>query len=211
MDRPLGNLLMRRAIARNSILFAIVAITACGTGESKTSPLRGRVLPEPWEKPDFTLADTDGNAFAFGPRTEGFVTLLFFGYTYCPDVCPVHMANLGAVLRRMDPQIAGKVKVVFVTTDPARDTPERLRDWLNGFDPSFIGLTGPLDSVNAIQQAIGLPPSILGELEDGSYTVGHAAQVVAYTTDNKSHVQYPFGTRQEDWAHDIPLLVKGKW
>jgi protein SCO1/2 len=121
------------------------------------------------------------------------------------------MANLGAVLRRMDPQIAGKVKVVFVTTDPARDTPERLRDWLNGFDPSFIGLTGPLDSVNAIQQAIGLPPSILGELEDGSYTVGHAAQVVAYTTDNKSHVQYPFGTRQEDWAHDIPLLVKGKW
>jgi protein SCO1/2 len=175
--------------------------------------LRGRLLLDPWEKPDFSLTDTGGDKFDFQADTEGFVTFLFFGYTYCPDICPVHMANLGAVLKRLDPQIAGKVKVVFVTTDPDRDTPERVRDWLNTFDSSFIGLLGSLDSVNAIQQRVGLPPAVIIEANetDASYTVGHAASVVAYTTDDKAHVMYPFGTRQQDWAHDIPLLVRGEW
>jgi protein SCO1 len=191
---------------------SITVLTSCGPGRPPESDLRGTLLLDPWEKPDFSLTDTNGKNFDFQTGTEGFVTFLFFGYTYCPDICPVHMANLGAVLKRLDPQITGKVKVVFVTTDPERDTPERVRDWLNTFDPSFVGLLGSLDSVNVIQQRVGLPPAVLIEADgtDASYTVGHAASVVAYTTDDKAHVMYPFGTRQEDWAHDIPLLVRGE-
>jgi len=191
----------------------LALLAACGPGQPPASALRGPLLLDPWEKPNFSLTDTDGKSFDFLADTEGFVTLLFFGYTYCPDICPVHMANLGAVLKRMDPQISGKVKVVFVTTDPARDTPERVRKWLNTFDPSFVGLIGSLDSVNAIQQRVGLPPAVLIEAEEAGapYAVGHAASVVAYTRDNKAHVMYPFGIRQEDWVHDIPLLVQGEW
>ncbi len=205
---------MQRRIAGWVAAWVSVAIlVSCGPGRPPASALRGRLLLEPWEKPNFSLTDTDSKNFDFQADTEGFVTFLFFGYTYCPDICPVHMANLGAVLKRLDPQIAGKVKVVFVSTDPDRDTPERVRDWLNTFDSSFIGLIGSLDSVNVIQQRVGLPPAVLIEADqaDAPYTVGHAASVVAYTTDNKAHVMYPFGTRQEDWAHDIPRLVRGEW
>ncbi len=168
------------------------------------------LLPDAVEKVDFTLTATDGTPFSFSRETDGFVTLLFFGYTNCPDVCPIHMANLAAVLAKLPPDVSNQIKVVMVTTDPDRDDPERLRSWLHGFDRSFIGLTGPLDEVNEIQQTLRLPPATRASTAD-EYTVGHASQVVAFTTDNLAHVVYPFGTRQHDWAHDLPLLVRSTW
>jgi protein SCO1/2 len=151
-----------------------------------------------------------GGPFDFRRETDGYVTLLFFGYTHCPDVCPVHMANLGAVLDRFPFEISSRVKVVFVTTDPARDTPERLRKWLGGFSPDFIGLTGTAEQLTQAQIAAGLMPAAPDSADSGKadYGVGHAAQVLAYTPDNLERVQYPAGTRQEDWAHDLPLLVR---
>jgi protein SCO1/2 len=192
------------------ILAGLLAVGCAVEGRKSLEPgeLRGWIVSEPLPKVDFTLESMRGGEFEFLKETEGFVTLLFFGYTYCPDICPLHMANISAVLKRLPPEVANAVKVVFVTTDPERDTPERLREWLGHFDPRFIGLRGPLDQVNAIEQSIGLAPSVREELPSGGYGIGHAAQVVAYTTDNKAHVMYAFGTRQEDWAHDLPLLVK---
>ncbi len=201
---------MRRGTA---LVWALAALplAACSGGDTpRPGELRGAVYLDPLPKHDFTLATTDGEPFAFAQETEGFVTLLFFGYTYCPDVCPIHMANIAAVLHTLPPSVARQVKVVMVTTDPQRDTPERLREWLNGFDPSFVGLRGTLDEINAIQRSFGLPPaSKYGTGED--YTVGHSARVIAFTRDNRAHVGYPFGTRQQDWAHDLPMLVKADW
>ncbi len=171
------------------------------------SEMRGWMLSDPLPKVDFTLESMRGDSFDFLVETEGFVTLLFFGYTYCPDICPLHMANIGAVLKKLQPEVANKVKVVFVTTDPERDTPERLRQWLANFDPKFVGLRGTLEEVNAIQASIGLGASYREDLPSGEYGIAHAAQVLAYTTDNQAHVMYAFGTRQEDWAHDLPVLV----
>ncbi len=169
------------------------------------------VLPAPIPKADFTLPDTEGAPFALVPETEGYVTLLFFGYTYCPDICPVHMANIAAVLHRLPPQVSNRVRVVMVTVDPERDTPERLRQWLDNFDRSFVGLVGPMDEVNEIQRSLMLPAAVkLGD-DETDYLMGHAAQVIAFTTDNRAHVMYPSGTRQTDWAHDLPLLVRGDW
>lgn len=201
-----------RTLGAATALLVWAACTAGGRGP-QPGELRGTVLGEPWEKPGFTLTSTAGEAFDFRHETDGYVTLLFFGYTHCPDVCPVHMANIGTVLGRLPPDVASRIKVVFVTTDPARDTPQRLRAWLNGFDPRFVGLLGPLDTVNAIQRRLGLAPAVRQDASDGGsdYAVGHAAQVIAFTTDDRARVVYPFGTRQADWAHDLPILVRTDW
>src|SRR3984957_3943510 len=86
-------------------------------------PYRGGLVAPPLAKPRFVLRDPSGAPFDFWNRTQGSVTLLFFGYTYCPDQCPMHMANLGAALKNIPAGIADQVTLVFVSTDPARDTP----------------------------------------------------------------------------------------
>lgn len=120
------------------------------------------------------------------------------------------MANIAGALEKLPPRVGSSTRVVFVTTDPERDTPERLWSWLNSFDSRFIGLMGALEEVNEIQRNMGLAPAMKIEPDSASdgYLVGHAAQVVAFTRDNLAHVVYPFGTRQADWAHDLPILTE---
>jgi protein SCO1/2 len=211
---------VHRAAGRTALVVALVALAGCGgvdaanraAADESAPELRGRMLAEPIAKPDFTLTDTDGRAFDFRRETEGRLTLLFFGYTNCPDVCPVHMQNLGAVLAPYPYEMRQRIRVVFVTTDPERDTPERLRAWLDAIDPSFIGLSGPVDDVNRIQALVNLPAAVRDvEREDGAYLVGHAAQVLAFTPDGFGRVAYPFGTRQEDWVRDLPRLLEQDW
>lgn len=170
---------------------------------------RGVVLEHPPPPADFTLTDTHGRPFHLAGETRGYVTLLFFGYTHCPDVCPVQMANLAAVLDDLPYSERSRFKVVFVTTDPDRDTPERLRDWLDLFDRDFVGLRGALERVNEIQGKLGLPPAVLMEARgEDDYLVGHASQVVVLSPDGRPRVVYPFGIRQYDWGHDLPLLER---
>jgi protein SCO1/2 len=197
------------------VLTACVALlVGCRSGNDSASAAgyRGLVLPQPRAKVDFALTDTDGNPFRFREATEGFVTLVFFGYTYCPDVCPIHMANISTVLKGLPFDIRNEFKVVFITTDPERDTLQRLRMWLDNFDPSFIGLRGTQEEVNEIAVSLGLPPAMIVETEgEEGYLVGHSAHVMAFTKDNLAHVIYRFGTRQADWAHDLPMLVNEHW
>jgi len=191
----------------------LVAFAACDQRPRPFNPsgLAGPTLGKAIAKPDFTLTATDGTPFDFRARTKGSVTLLFFGYTHCPDVCPVHLANIAAALHTLDPDVQRKVKVVFVTTDPDRDTAPVIRAWLDKFDPGFIGLRGTLEEVNAIQRSLSLgeasrEPQLTPA--DTAYAVGHAAIVLAFTPDDSAHVVYPFGIRQTDWAKDIPLLAR---
>ncbi len=216
------------ARTRRLLLVAIAPAAAllagCGDGASaRAAPPRpewqGTLLAHPAPKPEFTLADTEGRPYDFRARTDGRVTLLFFGYTYCPDVCPIHLASIARALDDLPYEERQRVRVVFVTTDPERDTPERIREWLDAFDPSFVGLRGTFEEVNAIQARMGLPEAVridpgtpgAGIATDGGYTVGHAGQVVAYGLDDRAHLIYPFGTRQRDWAADLPKLVKERW
>lgn len=172
-------------------------------------------LQGPTPRPEFTLTDTDGRPFDFAAETQGQLTLLFFGYTHCPDICPGHLSILtGALEMPGVPQ----PKVVFVTTDPARDTPERLREWLGNFDDDYIGLTGTIEEVAAAEAAAFVGGSM--RLDDegrpaavepdpaSDYEVGHAAQILAYTPDDQSHVAYPFGVRSQDWVDDLPRLLE---
>lgn len=174
---------------------------------------RGRVIENPGPRPDFVLHDARGGTFEFREETEGRLALLFFGYTHCPDVCPIHMSSIAEVKRDLGLELGRSMKVIFVTVDPARDTPERIVSWLAGFDPEFVGLYGEPAKVDSIQLALGLPPAMVPEPagaadgEAADYDVGHASAVVAFPPGDGIRVMYPHGTRQEDWRHDLAALA----
>ena len=173
---------------------------------------RGGLISPSLPKPIFTLTDTSGASFDLRARTKGAVTLLFFGYTSCPDMCPLQMSTIAKALRSIPADVADQFKVVFVTTDPDRDTPQVLRSWLDHFDKRFIGLTGTEAAIVAAQIAANLPPAKKSAVRpDGSYEVGHSAFVLVYTRDNLAHIIYPVGVKQEDWVHDLPYLAKETW
>lgn len=157
-------------------------------------------------KPEFVLTDTSGRSFDFRAETAGKLTLLYFGYTYCPDVCSVQLAQIASVLNTL-PAVDRDTVVVFVTVDPERDTPEIIRAFLDKFDSTFVGLTGSVSDVAAAQLAAGLPvASKLGDPPD--YAMSHSGAVLAFAPDGFAYTQYPFGTRQTQWAHDLPKLLE---
>ena len=202
---------IRARLAWVGLTLALACSPAGGGPEAGADGgIRGAVLDPPLGKPDFTLSDTEGQPWNFRTETDGKLTLLFFGYTNCPDVCPVHMGNLGTVIAKYPFETRDRIRVVFVTTDPARDTAERLKSWLGTFGGGIVGLRGDIAEVNRIQAELGLPPAQLPDSAEAGadYPVGHSARVLAFTPDNLGRVAYPFGTRQEDWVHDLPLLLK---
>lgn len=194
-------------------LLSLITSAGCKPAAPKAVSLDGLMGPKvtpPIVKPEFVLNSTAGTPFDFRKETEGDATLLFFGYTHCPDVCPVHLANIAAALKTLDPSVGEHLKVVFVTTDPARDTPEVVRAWLDKFDKRFIGLVGRREEVTAILQQMRLPPFAIDSTPgDSTYYVDHVAMVLAFTRDDSAHVVYPFGVKQSDWAHDLVILTKG--
>jgi protein SCO1/2 len=199
------------ALALAASLIAAFAV-ACGADEEKETPAleyRGDAIANPWDKPDFTLTDTEGNPFDFRKETDGRVTALYFGYTHCPDICPTHMADLASALSA-HPDLGRQVQVVFVTVDPARDDAERLRAFLDAFDEDFIGLYGTPAQVDAASQdALGdlWRPFATYVTHGNDYTVSHPAFVIGYGTDNKAHVLWQLNTRTADYANDMQLLI----
>lgn len=168
---------------------------------------RGRVVEDAGPRPDFVLQDARGGTFDFREETEGRLALLFFGYTHCPDVCPIHMSSIAEVKRDLGAEFGRDTKVIFVTVDPKRDTPERLVSWLAGFDREFIGLYGEPAKVDSIQMSLGLPPAMVPDTAADDYDVGHGSPVVAFPAGDEIRVMFPFGTRQEDWRHDLEALA----
>jgi protein SCO1/2 len=203
-----------RTVRLVRLLFALaLAVTfACKPAAPKAfnpDGLSGPQILPPLPKPELVLTTTEGKPFDLKKETEGYVTLLFFGYTNCPDVCPVHMANIAGAMKLLGPEITNRIKVVFVTVDPARDTPEVMRTWLDHFDRRFIGLRGDSASVASAFTQLRLGQTVHEPGADTTrYTVGHAAIVLAFSTDNLAHVVYPFGIRQSDWSKDLTLLVE---
>lgn|SRR5690606_5984668 len=166
--------------------------------------LRGTELPAPQPRPRFTLTTTDGRPFDFAAETRGRLTLLFFGYTSCPDVCPIHLATLADALD----EVSAEPLVVFVGVDPHRDTPTAVREYLDRYDTDFIGLVGTSEELEAAQRAAEVPVAVSERVEGvDDYLVGHASQILAYTADDLAHVVYPFGVRRQDWVHDLPRLA----
>lgn len=164
----------------------------------------GLVPPQP--RPSFTLTDTSGKSYAFGRATAGKPTLLYFGYTHCPDVCPTTMADIGQALRTVPSDVQRRTQVVFVTTDVKRDTGPVMAAWLAHFDTDlpnrFVGLTGTQAQIDAAQAAAHVQ---LAE-DEGQQ---HSAEVLLYGSDDYARVQYLQSTNEADQiGHDLPLVAK---
>jgi protein SCO1 len=186
------------------LAIAAVAIAWKDDGTPTASRWGGRQLDPAPARPATDLIDTSGAPFDLRTATAGQLTLVFFGYTNCPDICSIQMATLKQSLDRVEVP----AKVVFITTDPDRDTPERLRSWLDSYDPSFIGLTGTPEAIDRAQQEMGVTVAVADDASsNGDYTVGHSSAVYVFTGDDLAHLAYPAGTRQEDWADDLPDIA----
>jgi protein SCO1/2 len=201
------------------LLVGGLGLTACGSGTadaSGTAPVAsvsapasrydGVNLDPPYQRPRFTLTSDSGGTYDFTTATKGRPTLLFFGYTNCPDVCPTTMADIAVALRDVGPALAKQVRVVFVTTDRKRDTPARLAQWLGRFDADlpakFIGLTGSQQALDQAQLSAGVPVA-----QDGGQT--HSALLLLYGADDKAHVAFDAGNSAKDIAHDLELVANG--
>jgi len=172
--------------------------------------LRGFALQTPLAEPAVTLTDTAGRPRDLRRTIPGHVTMLYFGYTHCPDICPTTMADIAAALTLVPAAVRAKVDVVFVTTDPGRDNPSVLRRWLAGFDPSFVGLTGSAADINRAATAVSVALPSPSPGPDGTPILLHGTQITVFGPDGVARVAYDAGTSIADYAHDLPLLLAGQ-
>lgn len=194
------------------VAYALVALLvgACGGGEDSPAVYTATVDP-PYEKPYETLTDTSGKPFNIRQQTEGYLTLLYLGYTHCPDICPTQMADLAEALKSLGAGVRRQTRVIFITVDPERDTAEVMRDWLNLFDASFVGLRAEPQTLARLLNGFSMEYPKRTDLEEGYYTVSHAAFIIAFTRDNMGHVVFPAGMPVKDLKDEIPHLLKEDW
>ena len=220
-------------------LAAALPLSGCSTGKApaKAASLTAGatyhgVEPEPVpSRPSYVLTDTSGNRFDFAAQTRGRPTFVYFGYTHCPDECPTAMADVAAALRRATPELRKQARVVFVTTDAKRDSGPVLRQWLDQFSTSFIGLTGTQSELDSAARASGVAPGRVGPEPSTlpgqpdqhvekpgtaahkhfgplGYSVAHSAVIYAYDVSDRLPVVYPGGVTPSDIAADLPVLAR---
>ena len=209
-----GALAAAAAVAAGGVLLAGCAsgdgAAATNLSSSDSRGFHGAALDEPYAMPTAAFTTTDGSPFTLTADATRPVTLLFFGYTHCPDLCNVVLANVASALRRSPESVRTKVQLVFVTTDPKRDSPKVVRDYLDRFDPSFVGLTAPMSQVRAAATTVHI--AIAGTEPDGKggYEVLHGTQLVGFAGDKKAHVVWPDDMTVSDLQADFARLAAGK-
>lgn len=166
----------------------------------------GTVLQSPQPAPDFELEAAHGQKVSL-KNFQGKLVLLYFGYTFCPDVCPATLSELAKALDILGSQ-AQDVQVIMISVDPGRDTPEMLAEYVAHFDPSFLGVTGTPEEIAQTAALYG----IFYEAHEGTaatgYLVDHTATVMVI--DQKGHLKliFPFGMPAEEIAADLAYLLK---
>ncbi|MGY4961547.1 SCO family protein [Streptomyces sp. 900105245] len=200
---------------------ATLTLSACGSGndgrssvsvvsEESDSGKAATVLDQPFDKPDLVLTDTHGEKYDLRAETKSHPTLLYFGYTHCPDICPTTMSNIAVAKKALPKAEQNDLRVVFVTTDPDRDTPAELGKWLKGIDPAFVGLTGDFSTVQAGARSVGISIEPTTKDKNGKVVSVHGTQVIAFSpkTDG-GYVLYGEGATVDDYTKDLPKLVEG--
>ena len=187
-------------------LLGLLAACGGGGGEASTE-LNGTPLDPPAEVAATPLVDTDGSAYSLVDDTDKDLTLVFFGYTNCPDICGQVMATLAGTLARLDDGAKERLDVVFVTTDPARDTEPVVEEYVDAFDPSIIGLTGGLGDIVAVGESLYVGVDQGEKLPSGGYDVTHGTRVMAIDSDDQTHVMWDHDVSQAQLAHDVLMLL----
>lgn len=224
MPNP-GRARMGRMVGTAVVCAGVLALAACGRDYTATTatpssgapvaieqqdagPYVGVELQQPIAKPDVTLVDTGGAPFNLARDTAGEVVLVYAGYTNCPDVCPTTVADLAAALRGLPDADRERISVVMFSTDPGRDTPERMRAFLDQFDASFIGvLGGEAELIGAINE-MGIDVQPPTPAENGDLLVEHGAQVLAFAPpSDEAALLWTSGTTATEYRQDLQTLL----
>ncbi|CAL9509496.1 SCO family protein [Streptomyces sp. Tu 3180] len=216
---------MRKKTFAAAALLAAASLTlsACGSGggdsgkpfavvsEEAGSAEAATVLDKPFEKPDLVLTDTRGEKYDFRKETAGKPTLIYFGYTHCPDVCPLTMNNIAVAKKQLPQDQQDELRIVFVTTDPERDTPAALGKWIKGIDPQVVGLTGDFATIQAGARTLGISIDAPRKDDEGKVVSDHGTQVIAFSpkTDG-GYVLYGEDATVDDYTEDLPKIIKGE-
>lgn len=226
-----------RSKASAALTMTVVLLAGCGLTPSlkaaeepiaALSSLHGTVVEPPIPPPQQVLPDTTGRPFSVADEARRRVTLLFFGYTHCPDVCPSTMADLAAARRLLPSEIRAEVTVAFVTEDADRDTPAVLRSWLDRLDPAVVGLIGGNSASKRMLGQLYLPETGKNPTPEqpvthsddrgtaqahrrnhGSYGVDHSGVVYAFTPKGRT-VLYSGGTTADQYAADLGVLISDR-
>lgn len=210
----------RRLLGAGATAGLALALGACSLQKSSSvdsdtadpdADWGGTYLDPPFEKPDVTFTDFDGNPYPLRDKTEGRLTALFYGYTNCPDVCPIYLNTLASARAAIGSGPGSRPIVLFVGVDTERDTPERMKEYLGAIDETFIGLTGSPEVIEKSLADLSLGQPVIHEPETpgGSYSVDHPAAIVVFSPDDEGHRIYPANVRQETWVKDLPRLDQG--
>ena len=209
----------RRAGTAAVALAALLALTACGGAgddgnavvsgfsSSDEDGMEGAVLTEPYTWPEATLVNSRGEDLDLRAGLAKPLTMVFFGYSRCPDICQAVMADLASAVARLDESEAEEIDVWFVTTDPARDDPATLRSYLDRFNPAFEGLTGPLDDIVEVAEAVHVPVERGQRLPSGGYEVNHGTPILGVTPDGSVPIVWTEGTSTARLAADIHTIL----
>jgi protein SCO1 len=166
----------------------------------------GTLLDSPKPVTDFTLSGPDGGPVKLSDY-RGKSVVLYFGYTYCPDVCPTTMAELGQAMRTLGAKV-DQVQVIMVTVDPERDTPDKLNKYVKAFDSRFVGLSGTPDQIASAATPLGVYYEKHPVSGAAGYLVDHTATTMVIDGDGRMRLVWPYGTAGEDMAADLMHLMK---
>jgi protein SCO1 len=181
-----------------------------GVSSNESDNMNGAVLDTPYSLADATLTDTDSRPFDLLRHLDKTLTLVFFGYTHCPDICPAVMANLASAVARLDAADAARVQVWFVTTDPGRDTPAVLKTYVGRFDPRFAGLTGSIDDILTVAHSAHITVEKGPKLPGGGYEVTHGTPVLGVRKDGSVPIVWTEGTSPSGLAADLEAILDGR-
>ncbi len=169
---------------------------------------QGVVIDPPAPAADFTLTDQYGQPFRLGEQ-QGKAVLIYFGYTHCPDVCPITLSDFKQVKARLQRQgLDARVVFVFITADPQRDSPAVLREYLNNFDPTFVGLSGRPADLQKVYQAYGIQVEIDSGASAAGYLVSHTSRILLIDPLGRWRINYPFGMEADKIAADLAHLLR---
>lgn len=198
------------------VLVAIVALvlgltvnkvlTSKGQGDPTVLLDAGIVLlPQSRSLPELSLTNQDGQTVAVDQLKDQW-SLLFFGYTFCPDICPATLAQLRQLQGQLPPETLAKLRIVLVTVDPNRDTPEQLKKYLDYFDAGFIGLTGEEATIQKLANGVSIP-FIPADTSKENYTVDHSGNLVLIGPDGKQRGFIRAPINNTKLAAQLPSLL----
>lgn len=188
-------------------VLSAVLLAGCGGSSGNGAAFSGTVLDPPFEVDGQQLTDTAGAPYSLADDTDKPLTLVFFGYTHCPDICGLVMSNLTTGLTQLDDADRDKVDVVFVTTDPSRDDPDVLAAYLDQYADGYVGLTGPLDTISTVAKPLGIAVEKGDKLPSGGYDVTHGTQVIGIDAEDQAPVFWGHETSAAQFRSDIETLL----